>query len=105
MVWYGMQRRNRGSFKVNVFRDGTGDRENVYAVSFLLRTRAEMENAEEAAQELDIAGTAAWIVAAGLRKVALQLTVIFVPAWCMSTRAEPAKPSCPNRARSRGSAG
>ena len=101
----GMQRRNRGSFKVNVFRDGTGDRENVYAVSFLLRTRAEMENAEEAAQELDIAGTAAWIVAAGLRKVALQLTVIFVPAWCMSTRAEPAKPSCPNRARSRGSAG
>ena len=68
-------------------------------------TRAEMENAEEAAQELDIAGTAAWIVAAGLRKVALQLTVIFVPAWCMSTRAEPAKPSCPNRARSRGSAG
>ena len=101
----GMQRRNRGSFKVNVFRDGTGDRENVYAVSFLLSTRAEMENAEEAAQELDIAGTAAWIVAAGLRKVALQLTVIFVPAWCMSTRAEPAKPSCPNRARSRGSAG
>ena len=68
-------------------------------------TRVEMENVEEAAQELDIAGTAAWIVAAGLRKVALQLTVSFVPAWCMSALVEPAKPSCPNRARSRGSAG